>query len=400
MAKKTYTKLFRQQFMETWLRTKDETTFSDHCERFGVSRQAAYEWLSKYEAGGMDSLATQSSAPHTCPHAVDAETVQLIIEAREQHPRWGPRKLKVWLEDTTPWDLDLPAPSTMGDIIKRAGLVPRKKRRRRPARYASPFMHVAAPNDVWTTDFKGQFKLRDGNRCYPLTLADCFSRFLLRCDAYTSPSSAIRSSFEKAFVEYGLPSAIRSDNGTPFAVTRAPGGLSTLSVWWVRLGIIPERIAPGSPWENGRHERMHRTLKDEATQPPQANRRQQQRTFDAFRREFNDERPHEALGQRVPSVMYTSSKRSYPRRLPELEYSIAHQLRRVSDAGVISWDGRRLFLSTVLSGEVVGLKQRSEAAWELYFGPVFLGVVDSSRSELRLIDAATDERARRNDGPF
>lgn len=403
MRKKTYTKLFRQQFVETWLSTCDETTFSEHCNRFGVSRQAAYEWMEKYEESGIDALDTRSSAPHTCPHETDSKTVQLIIDARRHHPTWGPRKLKAWLEATTPWDLDLPAPSTIGDILKRTGLVPTRKRRRHVARYSSPFMNVAAPNDVWTTDFKGHFKLLDGSRCYPLTLADCFSRFLLRCDAFVSPSAAIRSSFEKAFIEYGLPSAIRSDNGSPFAATSVPGGLSVLSVWWVRLGILPERIAPGSPWENGRHERMHRTLKAEATQPPQANRRQQQRAFDAFQHEFNNERPHEALGQRPPRTMYTGSKRSYPKRLPELEYATTYQLRRVSDAGVISCAGRRLFLSTVLRGEVVALKQTDELRSELYFGPIFLGIVDSSKSELHLTRASSDRpppRVEDDNDPF
>ena len=385
MVKKTYTRLFRQQFLETWFSTRDETTFSDHCLRFSVSRQTAYDWLSRFDVEGLVGLEAKPSVPGRCPHATDAKTVELIIEAREEHPTWGPRKLRAWLEQQGPWKLDLPAPSTMGSILKRAGLVSARKRRHGVARYASPFLHVKAPNDVWTTDFKGQFRTRDRLLCYPLTLADCHSRYLLRCDAYASPDAAVWRSFEAAFIEYGLPSAIRSDNGLPFASSATPAGLSRLSVWWLRLGILPERIAPGSPWENGRHERMHRTLKAEATDPPQANRKQQQRAFDAFRREFNHDRPHEALGQRPPRTLYTNSKQAYPRKLPEWEYPGTYQLRRITNTGMLHLDGRRLFLTTLLRQQVVGLKQVAEQTWKLYAGRLLLGTVAGTKRELRLI---------------
>ena len=381
MPKKTYTKLFRQQFVSTWFRTRDESTFIDHCERFGVPRQTAYEWLARYEVGGQDGLEARSSAPRYCPHATDKATIKLLIAARRDHPNWGPRKLRAWLEERTLWDLNLPAPSTIGDILKRAGLVPTRKRRNKKHRSATPFTDVEAPNDVWTTDFKGHFRLLNGRYCYPLTLADCFSRFVLRCDAYYSANIECWRSFERAFVDYGLPHAIRSDNGAPFASSQSPGGLSKLSVWWVRLGIKPELITPASPWENGRHERMHRTLKEEATDPPQANRTKQQHAFDAFRDEFNHERPHEALGMKPPSKLYTNSSRSYPTKIRELEYPTTHVLRRVSDIGVISWNSKRLFLSSVLAGEVVGLQQSTEQCWQVYFGPVLLGILDGARPE-------------------
>lgn len=393
MAKRTYTRQFREQFVETWFGTKDETTFIEHCDRFGVSRQAGYEWMQRFEDAGLEALETKSSAPHSCPHEINDDTVELLIAARRDHPTWGPRKLKAWLEDTTPWDPELPAPSTIGDILKRAGLVSTRKRRRPPGRSSAPFRHVEAPNDVWTTDFKGQFRTRDGKFCYPLTLADCYSRFLLRCDAYLSPTAEARASFEAAFIEYGMPSAIRSDNGVPFAAAGTPAGLSAMSVWWIRLGIVPERTAPASPWQNGRHERMHRTLKQEATEPPQANLKQQQRAFNHFRREFNHERPHEALGQKPPQTAYNPSKRTYPKKLPELVYGDDFQLRRVSGAGLISWNGHRVFVSNVLCSELVGLRQKNDSVWELYFGPLLLGVLDDAKPERGLL-RAKDKRRR------
>jgi transposase InsO family protein len=387
MAKKTYTLLFRQQFLETWFSTRDETTFSDHCLRFSVSRQTAYDWLCRFDDDGVDGLEAKPSAPGRCPHVTDDRTVALIVEAREEHPTWGPKKLRAWLEQQWPWKVELPAPSTMGDILKRAGLVATRKRRHRIVRHVSPLLHVSAPNDVWTTDFKGHFRTRDRLLCYPLTLADCHSRYLLRCDAYASPDAAVRRSFEAAFIEYGMPSVIRSDNGLPFASSATPAGISRLSVWWLRLGILPERITPGAPWENGRHERMHRTLKAEATEPPQANRKQQQRAFDAFRREFNDDRPHEALGQRPPRTLYTHSKRAYPRKLPEWQYPGTYQLRRITNSGMLQVDGRRLLVSPLLQQQVVGLKQVVEQAWKLYAGRLLLGTVDGTKRDLRLLPA-------------
>lgn len=382
MAKKIYTVRFRQDFIEAW--TRSTATFIEHCERFGVSRQSGYDWLEKVRLGGFEGLETKSSAPHECPHATSDEIAELVIAARKMHPTWGPRKLGPWLLGKKP-DVKLPAASTMGGILKRAGLVSPRKRRKRTPRYSEPFVAVEAPNDVWTADFKGQFHTRDGLLCYPLTIADCYSRFLLRCDAYKSPDASARASFESAFIEFGLPRAIRTDNGTPFAVSRAPAGISALSVWWVRLGIVPERITPASPWENGRHERMHRTLKEETTQPPQANRNVQQRVFNAFRHEFNHERPHESLGQKPPVTAYNKSSRAYPTKLPELVYPDDYELRRVSNGGNISWLGRRLFVSNSLMHEVVGLKQTTEFTWELYFGPILLGTLSSERPELGLI---------------
>ena len=343
-----------------------------------------HDWLDRVRIGGFGGLETKSSAPHSCPHATSDEIAELVIAARKMHPTWGPRKLGPWIVTRKP-EIELPAASTMGEILKRAGLVSPRKRRQRAPRYAEPFAAIEAPNDVWTADFKGQFRTRDGLLCYPLTISDCYSRFLLRCDAYKSPDADVRASFESAFIEYGLPRAIRTDNGTPFSGTRSAAGLSTLSVWWIRLGIMPERITPASPWENGRHERMHRTLKAEATEPPQANRNVQQRVFNVFRYEFNHERPHEAHGQKPPVSAYKKSNRTYPTKLPELVYPDDYELRRVSNSGNIRWQGGRLFISGALQHEVVGLKQTSEFTHEVYFGPILLGTLNSERSDLGLI---------------
>lgn len=373
MPKKLYTAKFKQAFIESWSRST--LTFSDHCLRFGVTRETGYAWLERVRDGGFDALEPRSSAPHACPHATPHEIVELVIAARKLHPTWGPRKLGPWLLERHP-NLELPAPSTMGEILKRGGLVAQRRRRSRVSRFTQPFSAVEAPNDVWTTDFKGQFRTRDGLHCYPLTLCDAHSRYLLRCDAYLSPDASVKKSFESAFIEYGLPRAIRSDNGTPFASVISPGGLSKLSVWWVKLGITPERITPASPWENGRHERMHRTLKAEATRPPQSNRASQQRTFNMFREEYNQERPHESLGQKPPASAYNSSARSYPKKLVEMEYDNDFVLRRVTCMGAFSWGGRKVFASTSLAGEMLGLRAASDRTWEVFFGPILLGTID------------------------
>jgi putative transposase len=382
MTKKIYTVRFRQEFIEAW--TKYTGTFSEHCDRWNVSRQSAYDWLERVRLSGFDGLVTKSSAPHHCPHETPNEIVELVIAARKLHPTWGPRKLRPWLL-TRHRDIELPAPSTMGEILKRAGLVPKRRRRQRMAVYSAPFANVEAPNDVWTTDFKGQFHTRDGKLCYPLTIADAHSRFFLRCDGYLVPDESARASFESAFIEFGLPGAIRSDNGTPFCGSRAPAGLSTLSVWWIRLGIMPERIEPASPWQNGRHERMHRTLKEDATRPPQANLKAQQRAFDAFRYEYNHERPHESLDQKPPVSVYNKSSRPYPKKLPELQYSDEHVLRGVSTCGHFRWRGRRYWLSSTLAGEVIGLKPASDGVWDVHFGPILLGTLHDDRPELGLV---------------
>ena len=355
---------------------RGERSIADACRLAGVSRKTGYKWLGRYEQGGALALQDRSRAPHTHPNAITAPVKAMLLEARELHPSWGAVKLLAWLSRRQP-ACAFPAASTVSELLKRAGLVrPRRRRPHVPA-YARAFMQAAEPNDVWSADFKGEFRTGDGRYCYPLTISDGFSRYLLLCRGLLRPNTeAVRPWFERAFREYGLPLAIRTDNGPPFA-SRSLAGLSTLSIWWLKLGIRPERIEPGCPEQNGRHERLHRTLKREATQPARASIRAQQHVFEAFRAEYNDERPHQALGHCTPSQFYQSSTRNYPSRLQELHYPRGFAVRRVRYVGTIKWQGRFVYVSHVLRGELIGLYQIAEDAWTVYFGSLALGRLDA-----------------------
>jgi transposase InsO family protein len=384
-TKPTYPIEFRKKFVQQW--PDYDGPLTEYCARFGVSRETAYDWLARAESFGLEGLQPRSTAPRSCPHATELGVEALLVAARKLHPSWGPRKLIPWLEERYPATM-LPAPSTAGGILHRYGLVVPRRRRRRAAPRTRPFVACQAPNDVWSADFKGQFRLGDGSLCYPLTLTDNFSRYLLRCDGYTAPTTeVVRRSFEAAFRAFGLPRAIRTDNGTPFA-SIAPAGLSQLSIWLVRLGIAPERIKPGKPAQNGRHERMHRTLKAEVTRPPRRTLRGQQRAFDDFLDEYNNDRPHAALGQTPPARLYAPSPRPMPRKLPELVYSDQHQLRKVAPSGHIKWHGRQTFISEALRGEVVGILALSDEVSEVYFGPLLLGTVAATQPHAGLIRPA------------
>ena len=356
---------------------KGERDMSELCEVYGISRKTGYKWLDRYESGGVAALADRSHARLRQPDAVAADLVQRLVQARRQHPSWGPRKLLVWL-GTHDADRSWPAASTVGQILRRYGLVrPRRRRARAAVAGSGSLIEAYAPNVLWCTDFKGQFRTRDGYYCYPLTLTDACSRYLLACRGLRSPNTEqVWRWFERTFRQYGLPGAIRSDNGAPFASVGL-AGLSRLSVWWIKLGIVPERIAPGCPQQNGRHERMHRTLKREATRPAAANLRAQQRVFDRFVAEFNEQRPHEALGQRPPATVYTASTRSYPSRIPAVEYPDGYQVRHVRSTGEIKFGGHLVYLNQALIGEPVGLLQLDEHLWRLYFGMVSLGLLDA-----------------------
>ena len=370
----------RTQFIAAWL--LGEETMSELCRRFGISRKTGYKVLGRYAAEGPSGLRERSHAPHQQAQAVPAAVQHAVLAARRAHPTWGPRKLRAWLARRQPADA-WPAASTIGTLLHRQGLTA-PRRRRRAAPPTAGVQPSGAANAVWAADFKGWFRTGDGQRCDPLTLSDLYSRFLLRSQLVARATEEdVRPVFEAAFREYGLPERMRSDNGPPFASVGA-GGLSRLAVWWVRLGIRPERIAPGHPEQNGEHERMHRTLKAETLRPPAATPRAQQRALDAFRHAYNTERPHEALGQQPPAAWYTPSPRPYPERLPPLEYLDAVAVRRVRHNGEIKWRGAHVFISQALTGEFVGLDEVTDGHWRVCFGPVELGWLDA-RGPTRLI---------------
>jgi transposase InsO family protein len=351
-------------------------TMTELCARYGVSRRTGYKWLARYAADGPAGLRDRSHAPHRCPHRIGDALAELLLATRRAHPSWGPAKLVQYLAPRHPTVAAGPAVSTVADLLKRHGLVA-KRRRRRPVTHPGVVpIQTSAPNDLWTADFKGQFRTGDGIYCYPLTIADQHTRYLLTVHALLNTRAVgARAAFERAFRTYGLPRAIRTDNGVPFANTGLHG-LTQLSVWWLRLGIQHQRIRPASPQENGAHERMHRTLKAETTRSPAADLRQQQRTFRAFQRTYNTERPHSALGGAPPAAHYTPSPRPYPARLPPREYPTHFTVKRVTNAGTIRFRDRLPFLANALKQHQVGLEEIDDGLWSLYLGPVLLGRID------------------------
>jgi transposase InsO family protein len=362
-----------------------EYTMTELCEVFGISRKTGYKWADRYLEEGVEGLADRSRAARTCPHRTDERCERALVEARKKHPHWGARKLLVILARRQP-DWPWPAASTGSEILKRHGLVQPRRRRRRPEPPSKPLVSADAPNDLWTTDYKGEFRMGDRRYCYPMTVTDLHSRFLLGCGGKTSTAhDETRPEFEKLFEKYGLPGKILSDGGSPFSSAQSVRRLSRLSVWWIRLGIEPILIQPGRPDQNGSHERMHRTLKAETARPPEGNLRAQQRRFDRFRKEFNEERPHEALDMRPPSELYRPSPRPYPSKLPELPYPGHFEIRRVRPKGEIMWKGQYVFVSEVLARETVGLEEIDDGIWSLYFGSLLLGRYDQREENLDLL---------------
>lgn len=348
---------------------------SELCARFGVSRKTAYKWIRRYREEGPSGLVNRSRRPHSCPHQSPAGIVELLLAGRRLHPTWGAKKLLRVLSKRHPsWEW--PSRTTCHNVLNRHGLVTARRRRRFPGHPGRPLTPMLKPNDIWTADFKGQFRTRDGIYCFPLTLVDGYSRFLLACQGLPSTSIELaRPVFLRLFEEYGLPRIIRTDNGVPFATT-ALGRLSRLSVWWVRLGIYPELIEPSHPEQNARHERMHRTLKAETTRPPSGNLQAQQRRFNSFRQEYNFERPHEALGQEPPASVYTPSCRKLPRKLSPMEYPGHFEVRLVSRNSGIRWKKQWVCVTQTLGGEYVGLEEIDNGLWDVYFGPLYLGRMD------------------------
>ena len=360
----------KTQFIADYLR--DSLSVAELCDLYGISRKTGYKWIWRYIEEGGAGLQDRPRTPHSCPHRTPDHVVEAIIEARKLHPSWGAKKLLKILQNKHPrWAW--PARSTTADILSRHGLVRKKRARRRIGHPGRPENSFSAPNDTWTADFKGHFKTKDGLYCYPLTVADAYSRYLLGCQSlYSTCVDDAKPVFRSLFKEYGLPKRIRTDNGVPFA-TNTLARLSRLSAWWVRLGILPELIEPGKPQQNGSHERMHKTLKAETTRPPAANRQSQQRKFNRFREEFNNERPHEALNLETPSSLYRPSPRLMPSRLQPLEYPDHFVVRYVSANGGIRWNSGWVCVSSTCIGEYVGLEEIDNGVWFVYFGPLRLG---------------------------
>lgn len=364
-----------------------EWTMSQLCRDYHISRKTGYKWLNRFMSGGPTGLQERSRARHNQPRALTARTEEIVLQARNAHPLWGPRKLKAWLARGEP-DRRWPAASTIGDLIKRRGLSAPRTKRRRAAPQAKPMGECRKANQVWCADFKGWFLTGDGARCTPLTITDGHTRFILRCQVMADKTGfeEVKPLFEATFRQFGLPETIRTDNGTPFATTGL-AGLSRLSAWWIRLGIRPERIRPGKPQDNGRHERMHRTLKAQTANPPQRTLRAQQRAFDEFLREFNHERPHEALDYQTPAALYAPSVKRFPRRLPEFPaYPDAWRARRVRKSGRIKWRGRELRLSPSLRTQRIGFESLGASRWLLHFGPLPLGIFSERAWKIESLD--------------
>ena len=348
----------------------------------GISRKTGYKWVERFEQEGVEGLKDRSRAPKSSPRRTPGQIVEGLLQARRRHPTWGPKKLVAWLEDRRSGQA-WPAASTAGEILKRHGLVRSRPFRRRLEHPGRSLYQALHPNDLWTADFKGQFRTGDARYCYPLTVADCLSRYLLGCQALrSSGTQSSRTIFERLFREYGLPQAIRTDNGAPFA-SIAIGRLSALSVWWIRLGILPFLIEPSHPEQNDSHERMNRTLKEETARPPQANLAAQQRRFDHFRREYNEQRPHESLSQKPPATLYRPSPRPFPQRLPPLDYPGHFETRRVGSNGCISWNSQWLHLTQALADQDVGLEEIHDGVWSIHFGPMLLGRFHQGQVRLR-----------------
>ena len=377
----------RYVFIQDWLTSQD---VSGAAERAGISRKTAYKWIGRFHEGGKGGLGDRPRRPLSCPHSTAIEVAEALIDQRRQHPTWGAKKLIKTLSQTMPVR-SLPAVSTASNIIARAGLVRERRQRRRLPKIGRAWPRAACANAIWCTDYKGQFRTLDGTWCYPLTVTDEYSRFILACRGYAGiDGDDVKTCFTGLFRRHGLPDAIRSDNGSPFASTGLCR-LSRLSVWWMRLGIALKRNVPGHPQHNGRHERMHRDLKAETTRPPATNRRAQQRVFDDFTQRFNHERPHEGLAQRTPTTHYVNSPRPYPERLPALEYPSHYEVRRVAPNGCVSlWNGY-VFLSHALCGQDLGLIEHDDGLWTVCFGSLKLGNID--RRTRRLIDIDDNDDA-------
>lgn len=363
-------------------------SFSELCRRYGISRPTGHKWVKRYREEGLAGLEDRSHRPHSCPHLIPEPFVKRILEIRNRHD-WGAPKIQRVLRD----DHDsVPSIAAIHRVLVEHQLVVHRKPRRRHTHPGTPPPSMDAPNATWTVDFKGEFRTGDGTLCYPLTVQDGHSRFLLECRGFERIDTQLtRRRFEHLFRDFGLPVRIRSDNGAPFA-SPALAGLSRLSVWWIKLGITPELIQPGKPQQNGRHERMHRTLKEETALPPHSSLRTQQRAFDLFRSTYNHERPHQALQQERPASLYVPSPRPFPKHPDPITYPPRFEVRHVSQDSTFRWNSQKVFASHLLRCEDVGLEEIGHGVWSVFFGPVHLGWLDET--DYRIMDVQGRKRGR------
>jgi transposase InsO family protein len=366
-------------------RLLDGEGMSEVCREFGISRKTGYKLFNRYKDHGLAALSDRSRRPVRYANQLPPQVESLIVAAKREKPHWGARKIRELLVRRLAGDVRVPARSTVHAVLDRHGLVARARRRRGRAE-GTPLSAGTAPNDLWCADYKGEFKLGNGRYCYPLTVTDHASRTLLMCDAHESIKEVNAfDAFQRLFAERGLPGAIRSDNGVPFASPNGLYNLSKLSVWWLRLGIAIERIRPGHPQQNGRHERMHLTLKKEATRPPAMNGLQQQARFDAFLAEFNTERPHEALDMKTPAEVYRPSGRAYD-GLPDVAYPYHDRDILVTACGRICMHRKKINISTALAGQRLGIKEVDDSIWLVSFMRYDLGYIDLEQRTLQTID--------------
>jgi transposase InsO family protein len=359
---------------------------SEVCRSFGISRKTGYKIFNRYKDDGLEALTDRSRRPVRYANQLPEPVEAMIVRLKTDKPHWGARKIRELLVRKLAGDVRIPAKSTVHAVLDRHGLVAHARKRHRHRAEGTPLSQALTPNDLWCADFKGEFKLGDGRYCYPLTVTDQASRFLLACEAFESTrQQGVFDAFRRLFAERGLLTAIRSDNGLPFASPNGLYNLSKLSVWWLRLGIAPERIRPGHPQENGRHERMHLTLKKEATRPPGRNILQQQARFDAFLSEFNEERPHEALAMKAPADIYTASARSY-QGLPQIDYPFHDREALVTNCGRICMHRKKINISTVMAGQKLGIKEVDDGIWLISFMHYDLGYIDLEQRTLQTID--------------
>ena len=368
-------------------RLLDGESMSEVCRSFGISRKTGYKIYNRYKEEGLDALCDRSRRPVRYANQLPDQIERLIVECKRDKPHWGARKIRELLVRKLAGDVRIPARSTVHAVLDRHGLVSQARKRKAANKAVGTQLSQAAlPNDLWCTDFKGEFKLGNGRYCYPLTVTDQASRYLLACEAFESTKEPpVIEAFVRLFKERGLPFAIRTDNGLPFASPNGLYNLSRLSVWWLRLGIQIERIKPGHPQQNGRHERMHRTLKQETTRPPGMNILQQQARFDAFLSEFNEERPHEAIDMKVPAALYAPSSRAY-QGLPELDYPLHDKDILVTACGRICMNRKKINVSTVLAGQKLGIKEVDDGIWLVSFMEYDLGYFDDETCRLEPLE--------------